>query len=117
MKDAGIVTICVLNNTAQAGQMPVEVLSPVFDAMYESRTVGYNRQYAARGVNEQVDVLARIWRSTEARAGMYAVISMSEDNGQYRITNVQQLLDDDGLKVTDLTLTRLERNYDLDTET
>ena len=32
---------------------------------------------------------------------------------QYRIDNVQHLLDEDGLKVTDLTLYRMEQNYDL----
>jgi hypothetical protein len=33
---------------------------------------------------------------------------------QYRIDNVQHLLNDDGLKVTDLTLKRLEDLYDID---
>jgi hypothetical protein len=116
MFDAGTVTICTLRNTAAAGQMPKEQLQTVTAAYFGERTVGYNRYYAAAGVNEQIDLLIRIWRTNQVRIGMYAVLSMSENDGQYRITNVQQLLDDDGLKVTDLTLQRLERNYDVTAE-
>ena len=41
---------------------------------------------------------------------MYAV---TEDKKQYRIDNVQHLLDEDGLKITDLTLRRLDKLYDV----
>ena len=116
MFDAGTITVCQLADTATAGSMPAEQLSPVFSAFFAERTVGYNRYYAAQGVNEQIDMLVRIWRDTRARSGMYAVLSMSENDGQYRITNVQQLLDENGLKVTDLTLERLEELYDVLTE-
>ena len=67
----------------------------------------------AQGVNERVDMLIRIWRTTEAHIGMYAVLSHSENDGQYRITNVQQMLDEDGLKVTDLTLQRMDDLYEI----
>lgn len=116
MKDAGLVTICNLENTAEPGRMPVEQLVPVTRAFFEERTVGYNRFYTALGANQQVDLLIRIWRFP-AQIGQFAVLTDSENDGQYRITNVQHLLDDDRLKATDLTLTRLERNYDVATET
>ena len=41
---------------------------------------------------------------------MYALLDTGE---QYRIDNVQHLLDDDGLRVTDLTLRRVEQLYDV----
>ena len=75
--------------------------------------VGYGRQYAAMGVNEQVDMLVRIWSDASIRIGRYAVL---EGNSQYRIDNVQQLLVDDGLLVTHLTLTSLDSNYDVKAE-
>lgn len=109
---AGKVTICDLVNTADAGAMPVEKLSPVTAALFEERAVGYNRFYAAQGVNQQIDLLIRVWRMA-VQIGQYAVLEMSENNGQYRITNVQNLMNDDGLKVTDLTLSRLDSNYDV----
>lgn len=111
--DSGMVRICTLRNTAEPGSMPNEALVPVLSALFGERTVGYNRFYQAQGVNEQVDMLIRIWRTTEARIGMYAVLSHSENDGQYRITNVQQMLDEDGLKVTDLTLKRMDDLYEI----
>ena len=96
--------------------MPVQALVPVTSAYFGERTIGYNRYYAAQGVNQDISLLIRIWRYP-VKIGMYAVLSMSENDGQYRITNVQHLLDDDGLKVTDLTLSALEENYDVAAET
>lgn len=121
MKDAGIITICKLENTAEPGQMPKEQLVTVTTHFFEERVVGYGRLYAAMGVNEQVDMLVRIWREPLVRIGMYAVLKeyegqQNEDGDQYRITNVQQLFDNDGLKVTDLTLTRTEELYDVTAE-
>lgn len=113
MMDAGHIAVCDLNNTADAGQMPVEVLEIVTEADFEERAIGLNRQYAAKGVNEQIDLLARIWRDGSVRIGMYAVVSDSDYDGQYRITNVQHLLDEDGLKVTDITCERINRNYEV----
>lgn len=111
--DSGMVTVCNLLNAAQPGSMPKETLVPVLSALFGERTVGYGRYYQAKGVNEQVDMVIRIWRTTAARIGMYAVLSQSENNGQYRITNMQQMLDEDGLKVTDLTLQRMDELYEI----
>lgn len=118
MKDAGLIKVCTLENIAEAGQMPKEVLIVHSLQSFEERTVGYNRQYAAKGVSEQVDMLVRIWRDNTIRIGMYAVLTdyegQEDENGdQYRITNVQQVYDANGLKNTDLTLSRLEEFYEL----
>lgn len=121
--DAGIVTICTLENTAAAGDMPKSKLVPLMYEdeeltwQFEERTVGMNRQYQAKGVSERVDMLIRIWRAP-VRIGMYAVLTDYEGQenpagDQYRIDNVQQLIDDHGLKVTDLTLYRMEEYYEV----
>lgn len=118
MMDDGIIKICDLTNLAPDGDMPSNQLT-VLDSMYfESRTVGYNRQYAAKGVNEQVDMLVRVWRNNTVHIGMFAVLTnyegqVNESGDQYRIDNVQHLLDDDGLKVTDLTLSRMDELYEI----
>ncbi len=108
--DTGILSIYTLENTAENGHMPVEELVLLETAYYGERTVGYNRLYAAKAVNQSVDKLVRIWRNENISAGMYVLL---EDSYQYRIDTVQHLYDDDGLKVTDLTLSRLEKNYEL----
>ena len=90
--------------------MPKEQLVKTGEEYYGSRVIGYNRQYAALGADQRIDELVRIWRNNQVRANHYAVL---EDGLQYRINFVQHLLDDDGLEVTDLTLVRLEENYDV----
>lgn len=116
MMDAGTLSLCTLVNTAAPGTMPKERLHEIAQSYFEERVVGFSRYFTARGVNEQADLMVRAWRMPEAQAGMYAVLDKSEYNGQYRIVQVQHLLNDDGLKVTDLTLARLGDFYEFDTE-
>ena len=111
--DDGVLAVCDLVNISPPGSMPVQQLQKKSEHFFSERTVGYGRQYAAMGVNEQVDMLVRIWSDTSIRIGMFAVL---EGNVQYRIDNVQQLFDEDGLRVTDLTLRRLDSNYDVKAE-
>lgn len=111
--DAGIVTICRLINTAEDGNMPVYKLSKVTAAYYANRTVSYRRFYAAKGANEEIDLLIRIWRDPSVQRGQYAVVSESLDNGQYEIEQVQHTVDADNLQVTDLTLKRVDKLYEV----
>lgn len=120
MMDSGTVKIYTLSNSAAAGAMPVMALSSLTQEMdFEERTISQNRQYLAKGVKEQVDMVIRIWRdSTPIRIGMYAVLTNCkwQENpagDQYRIDNVQPGLDDDGLDIVDLTLSRLEEFYEV----
>lgn len=127
MKDAGLVQIYSLLDVAEAGDMPKYRLVPATDSAgntliyaFEDRVIGYDRQYEATGVNSRVDLLIRIWRCP-VRIGMYAVLTQYEgqenaEGDQYRIDNVQNLLDKGGLKVTDLSLYRLDQNYEVISE-
>lgn len=108
--DSGVVKICRIDSQTNQGGMPREKLVPISSHFYGERTVGYSRMYAAMGVNEQVDMLIRIWEDRSVRAGMVALLESGE---QYRINGVQQITDEDGLKVTDLSLARLGANYDI----
>lgn len=126
MMNDGLVILCNLKNLEEPGDMPNEALVPLTEDdeaqewSFEDRVIGYNRQYVAMGVSERVDMLIRIWRAP-ARIGMYAVLTDYEgqenpDGDQYRIDNVQHLLNEDGLKVTDLTLYRLDQLYEVSSE-
>lgn len=105
----GVLRIYTLQNTAAAGSMPTPklVLKISHDIYYADRVIGYNRQYAALGADQYISKLVRLW-DVPVEAGEYAVI----DGVQYRIDMVQLLKDEDGLKVRDLTLSRLEERYD-----
>ena len=110
--DNGILYICRLENVAEDGDMPSEKLVKINRHWYEERVIGMNRQYLAKGVNEQIDLMARIHHARKVRIGMFAVLGNGE---QYRITNVTHITD--GLRYTDLTLERLDEFYDVATET
>lgn len=112
--DDGILKICRLVNTAQVGNKPLQRLQVVKWQWYGELQVGYNRQYAAKGVDEQIDMMVRIWREdVRPRIGMYVVIG----SDQYRIDNVQPTFDEDELPVYHLTLSALEAHYDVIAET
>jgi hypothetical protein len=110
----GVLRIYTLQNTASQGAMPVEQLVSTDnrDHFYADRVVGFSRQYAAKGVDQRIDKLVRIW-ATPIEIGAYVIL---DDADQYRVDMVQSLRDDEGLKVVDLTLSKLEANYDVATE-
>ncbi len=118
LMDDGVVTICDLINTAEAGDMPVYRLSGLFTQYYAERTISLTRSYLAKGVDERVDMVIRIANERQRpHIGQYAILRYydeqeNENGDQFRIDLVQPMTDDDGLKVFDLTLSRLEENYD-----
>lgn len=116
--DDGMLTLCELSDTAEKGNMPKPMLVKLRSHYFEERTVGYGRQYAALGVNERVDYLIRIWRDAGVHIGMYAILTdyegqVNENGDQFRIDNVQHLTDTDGLKVTDISLYRMDQLYEV----
>lgn len=125
--DDGILQVYKLINTAAPGDMPKDELEVLtldkepLEWQFENRVIGYNRQYVAMGVGERVDMLIRIWRADQIRIGMIAILTEydGQENplgDQYRISNVQHLTNEDGLKVTDLTLYRLDELYEVNAE-
>ena len=110
MMDSGTCRIYTVTDAAGNGEMPNPTLHEYgdYEWAFEDRMISYSRQYAAMGVDQQIDRIIRIWR-TPVRIGDVVVIGTE----QYRIDNVQPTLDDDSLQVTDLTLRRLEANYDI----
>lgn len=109
----GVVYVCQLSNQALNGNMPSMKLVPILKEWYGERTVGYNRQYLAKGVNEQVDMLIRIAYTRAVRIGDYAVLGNGE---QYRITHTAIIRNDDtNLRETELTLQRLDEKFEVAT--
>lgn len=110
-RDSGIVYLASLTNTAAAGLKPEYSLTKISRSWYEERMIGFRRQYAAKGVNEQVDLLIRINYLQKARIGLYAILGNGE---QFRITNVTHGKDDETmLRFTELTLTRMDQLYEV----
>lgn len=129
MRDSGTLFICNLINQSQNGNMPKEVLSKVAKYWFEMRTIGINRQYLAKGVNQNIDLLVRIPRDNKVEIGQYVVLGNGD---QYHIDNVSHGYDDTvysrmankhyyktihivGLDYTELTLSKVENYYDVET--
>lgn len=109
--DDGILIVYSLSNTATNGLMPSMTKTEHSRHFYEFRTVGYGRYFARSGVNMQVDLVCRIWQDRTITNDM--VILLNDE--YYRIVQIQHLLDDDNLRVTDLSLERvsdIEEVYD-----
>ena len=105
MRDAGILTMYSLQNTATAGLMPAEKLVSVGTAYYDEKTVGVTRAYSAMAANQQIDMLVRCYNTEIPIAAEYVIL---EDGLQYRIS-LKQLAGDH----VDLTLERLEEMLDV----
>lgn len=114
MTNDGIIEIYRLENTASAGLMPTEQLVHLFDAYFSRLRVGVTRLYAAMGVNAQLDGVFRLWntRITEAMPKDLFVVfrPTAAEMIQYRITLVQDVVEQDAV---DITVERLDSLYDI----
>lgn len=106
--DDGILTIYDLTDDSAPDKRRLKQKS---EHWYGERTVGVTRFYAAMQANQKIDMLLEIWEDRSIRANQYAI---PEDGEQYRITDVRHMLDDDGLRISLLTLERVNRNYELE---
>lgn len=107
MRDEGKLTIYKLQNTTQAAHMPKEQLVKLTEAYYAVKTIGFNRMYAAKAGNYRLDKLVRAYMTALPEAAKYVIL---EDGLQYRIGDINVIVDEDAC---DLSLERLEKNYDV----
>ena len=106
--DDGILTIYKVENTAQPGQMPVEGLTEKDRYYYGFDTLGINRYYTALQAQQQIEAVVNVpgW------GDIAATDICALDNGdQFRIVMRQPTLDDNGLRITKLSLERINEKY------
>lgn len=113
--DSGTIKLCTAaDDNDGGGLMPSEKLTVVSEQYFGEQTIGITRAYPSKGADEQIDMVVRIQdEGVRPQIGMVAVVEDSNDDGQYRVTLVQPKLDEDGLWIYDLTLRRVNRNYDV----
>ena len=117
LMDDGTVEFFDLTNVADPGAMPEEKLVSAGSAQgFSEVTFGVTRQYLAKGVDEQVDMVIQIWpEAVRPKIGQIAVLTDYEyqeddDGDQFRIDDARKM-QEDGLDFFQLTLRRLEDNY------
>lgn len=109
MLDSGTLTVWRGTNASPAGSMPVLKYAQIWGSYYADRTIGIQRYYTAMQHDNRVDAMVRVQRTYELKPADDRIILSPyshEDGNAYRIIQLQQVLDDDGLPVTDLTLER-----------
>lgn len=107
--DSGELTVWRGANTAPAGGMPVMRYTQIWAACYENRTVGLARYYTAQQHGDRADVMVRVPRTYVISPAEDRVVLAPYDHldsGAYRITQKQDVVNEDQLPMTDLTLER-----------
>ena len=103
--DEGIVIIKRQINIAEPGEMPEYRWDEIWKSYYAEKTVGYNRYYIAHAQDDRIDRLIEV----QHNRNISTAIDRAEIDGiPYRIVTVQQVTNEDGLPMTDLTLERIE---------
>lgn len=130
MFDSGVLYICDLKEEQSSGDMPKQVLTKRNKFWFERRYIGINRQYLAKGVNERIDLLVRVQGIQDISIGdhvmlgngdqyIISMVSHGHDTWQYTrqykegFVNGYRSPQIIGLDYTELTLAKLEKNYEL----
>ena len=114
MFDGGLVKVYKITEISEPGDLPTEGLE--FQSVYhfEERSIGMTRNYMAMQSNKQIDRLIRIWQDRAVDVGCVCLITDGIDSDvQYRVASNQHQVNDEGLKVTDLTLEKVGNLYDI----
>ena len=109
--DDGIIRLYRITNTAPAGSKPVRGLELIESFYFGYETLGINRYYTALTANQQIEAVVDIpdWNEIDSAN----VVARLENGNFYRIAMTQPTLDDDGLRITRLSLERINESYDI----
>lgn len=109
--DSGELTVWRGENIAPPGGMPVMDYQQVWASYYENRAIGVSRYYTAQQHGDRADALVRVHRTYEVDPAKDRIVLAPydrPDGNAYRVTQKQDVLDDEGLPASDLTLERDE---------
>lgn len=107
--DDGIVGIYLITDTASAGSKPKKALSLVESFFFGYDTLGINRYYTALQANQQIEAVINVPDWHELNPAMH--VAVMENGNQYKIQMVQPTTDEDGLRITRLSLERIREDY------
>lgn len=110
--DDGILSVYRGENTSEPGKKPVMEYSLVWKCYFGFKTVGVSRFYSAKRAGDRADFLVEVPRTYAVSAATDKVIltpfSFEENKAVYRITQVQHIIDEEELPVTNFTLERID---------
>lgn len=108
--DDGIARVLRMVEQTSSGSLPILNYEEVYASYYANRTVGFARFFTAQAHDQQIDMMIRIQRFGVSVADVVELEPTYDTalSGRYRVIQVQQIVDEDGLFMTDLSLERLE---------
>ena len=109
--DDGIVGVYEIKSGKDASGKPIKGIALKEKFYFGYDVLGLNRYYTALQANQQIDAVLNTPGWNDVHAGKD--IAVLEDGSQYTIQMVQKMLDEDGLRITKLSLERLTKNYDV----
>lgn len=110
MLDSGTLVLQRGVNMAPPGEAPEMEMTTVWGSYYAARTVGVQRYYTAMEHADRADIVVRIPRYYGVQPDTDRILLTPvdhEDDGVYKVLQVQHVLDEDRLYATDLTLERI----------
>ena len=102
--DSGVITIYRQTLVSSPGEIPKYDNVELWSSYFGNKTIGLTRYYTAKSHNDNIDLFVEVQRNDAISA---ATDKAKIGNCWYRIVQVQHILDDDGLPMTDLTLERV----------
>ncbi len=108
--DDGILAICDVINAAPPGKKPVYALKEKAAYYYGYEKLGVTRYYQAKQADQQVECVVAVpgWEDIKTTD-----ICVLEGGVQYKIAMVQPGKDDNGLRMTELSLERIDQSYEV----
>lgn len=103
----GVAAICSVENTAQKGDRPKEILKKRYCLHYEEKTVGINRYWSAYQNDVKIERLIRCSKLLDVTTSNVVAL---ENGEQYHIKQIQYPKDAP-IPVMDLSLERIGNQY------
>lgn len=110
--DDGILSICRTVDAAKAGMKPEIQLELKERYYFGFDNIGITRYYTAMQANQQISAVVNIpdWGDISTLD-----ICVLEDGRQYKVVMCQPTTDENGLRITKLSLERIGEEYDFKT--
>mgnify|MGYP001623233990 CR=1 FL=1 len=105
--DDGLVEICTVVNLNNPGDIPKKGLRRGEEFYFHEESVGITRYYEAIRANQMIERVIAVYRAP-INVNQIAVF---EDGSQYIIRMVQQTVDENGIKISRLSLERNGEEY------
>ncbi len=108
--DDGILSVYSVVNVAEPGRKPIEALKEKAKYYYGFDRIGVTRYYTAKQYNQNIEAVINVPDWIDATTDNVIILEEFPDI-QYQIHMVQPEYDENGLKITKLTLGRVGHEF------